>query len=122
MRISIDSNKQTTLLILFLAIIGLAGIYFAVINITPTELVIGSIEESMMGRIVKISGRIENIRKSRSGNLYWTVGDGSNITVPILDSKLKKITAKRGDGVEIIGLVTEYNGELEIMPKEIDVR
>lgn len=117
--INLDKSKQITLLISFLAIVGLAGIYIAVKNIKPIELSIESIEDSMTGRLVKISGNIDNIRKSKSGNSYWTVDDGSNITVPILDSKFKKLTPKRGDFVEVIGLVTKYNEELEVMPKEI---
>jgi RecJ-like exonuclease len=119
--VSLDRSKQITLLILFLTIVGLAGIFFAIGNIKPLELEIGAIEESMEGKLVKISGRIDYIRKSKSGNMYWTVNDGSNITVPILDGKLKKIAAKRGDMVEIVGLVTQYNGEMEVMPKEIFV-
>lgn len=121
LNVSLDGSKQITLLILFLAIVGLAGIFFAISNIKPLELEIGAIEESMTGKLVKISGRIDYIRKSKSGNMYWTVNDGSNITVPILDGKLKKIAVKRGDIVEIIGLVTQYNGEMEVMPKEIFV-
>jgi RecJ-like exonuclease len=119
---NLDKSKQIILLVLILTIIGLAGIYFAVTNITPIELNIEAIEDSMTGRLVKINGRIDNIRKSRSGNLYWTVNDGSNITVPILNNKFKKLTPKRGDMVEIIGLVTKYNEELEVMPKEIYLR
>ena len=76
----------------------------------------------MIDRLVKINGQIDNIRKSKTGNFYWTVDDGSNITVPILDEKFKKIEVKSGDTVEVIGLVTEYNGELEVMPKEIYMR
>jgi DNA/RNA endonuclease YhcR with UshA esterase domain len=121
MNINFDKHKQTTLLILILAIIGLAGIYFAVIGIEPVEVSIEQIENSMTGRLVKISGAISNIRKSKTGNLYWSVDDGSsgNITVPLLDNKFKKLTARSGDAVEIIGLVSEYKGEMEIMPKEI---
>jgi RecJ-like exonuclease len=117
--IKIDKSNQMMLLILVLAIVGLTGIYFAVGNIKPIELRIEDIEDSMAGRLVKISGRIGNIRKSKAGNLYWTIDDGSNITVPILDNKFKKLTLKRGDIVEIVGLVTKYKEELEIMPKEI---
>jgi len=117
--IKIDKSNQMMLLILVLAIVGLTGIYFAVSNIKPIELRIEDIEDSMAGRLVKISGRIGNIRKSKAGNLYWTIDDGSNITVPILDNKFKKLTLKRGDIVEIVGLVTKYKEELEIMPKEI---
>lgn len=117
--IKIDKSNQMMLLILVLAIVGLTGIYFAVGNIKPIELRIEDIEDSMTGRLVKISGRIGNIRKSKAGNLYWTIDDGSNITVPILDNKFKKLTLKRGDVVEIVGLVTKYKEELEIMPKEI---
>lgn len=111
--------EQTTLLILVLAVVGLLGIYFAVGSIDPVELEIGSIGESMVGRLVKISGKISNIRKSSSGNSYWSVSDGSTITVPILDNRFKSMALKRGDSVEVMGLVTKYKEELEVMPKEI---
>jgi DNA/RNA endonuclease YhcR with UshA esterase domain len=117
-----DKTKQITLLVLILAVGGLAGLYFAIEGIKPLELEIGSIEKSMIGKLVKITGRIDYIRKSKTGNSYWTVNDGNNITVPILDNKFKKISVKRGDSVEIIGLVSEYNEELEVMPKEISMR
>jgi len=119
--INLDRSKQITFLILLLAVFGLAGIYFAVKNIKPIELEIGAIEDSMEGKIVKIAGRIDYIKKTSSGNMYWTVSDGSNITVPILDSKFKKLSAKRGVNVQIVGLVTKYKGELEVMPKEIQL-
>jgi len=118
---SIEKSKQMTILIFILAVIGLTAIYFAVINIKPIELKIASIEDSMVDRLVKINGTIGNIRKSKTNNFYWTVDDGSNITVPILDNKFKKLSVKKGDSVGIIGLVTKYNGELEVMPKEIYV-
>jgi len=121
MNFSLDRSKQTTLLILLLAVAGLAGINFAVKNIKPVELEIGAIEESMEGKLVKIAGRIDYIKKTSSGNLYWTVNDGTNITVPILDGKFKQLPAKRGDTVEVVGLVTKYKGEMEVMPKEIQV-
>ena len=120
--IVLGKSNQITLLIFLLAIAGLTGIYFAVKNINPTELKIEAVEDSMTGRLVKISGRIDNIRKSKSGNFYWTVNDGSNITIPILDNEFKKLDVKSGDTVEVLGLVTEYNGEMEVMPKEIYVK
>jgi exonuclease VII large subunit len=120
--IKTDKTKHITLLIFILAVIGLTIIYFAVSSINPIELKIEAIEDSMNGRLVKISGTISNIRKSRAGNLYLTVSDGKDITVPILNGKFKNLAAKRGDAVEIIGLVTKYNEELEVMPKEIYLR
>lgn len=116
---SIEKPSQITLLVLILSVIGLITIYFSVKSVKPVELKINSIEESMDGTLVKINGRIDNIKKSKSGNFYWTVNDGSNITVPILDDKFKKLDLKNGDNVEIIGLVTKYKDQLEIMPKEI---
>jgi DNA/RNA endonuclease YhcR with UshA esterase domain len=122
MEISMFSSRYITLLIFILSVIGLVTIYVSVINIKPLELKIESIEDSMIDRVVKIDGKIENIRKSKTGNFYWTVGDGDNITVPILDDKFKKLDVKSGDSVEILGLVTKYNDELEVMPKEIYVK
>lgn len=122
MEIDLDRSKQITILLFLLSVLGLAAIYFSIQNITPTEIEIGLIEDSMEGKMVKISGTIDNIRKSSSGNSYWTVDDGSNITVPILESKFKAISVKRGNFVEITGLVSKYQGELEVTPKEIAVR
>lgn len=124
MKLDFNAEKynQMTVLILILAVVGLVAIYFSVKNIKPIELKIESIKVSMIDRLVNISGQIDNIRKSKTGNFYWTVDDGSNITVPILDEKFKKIDVKSGDTVEVIGLVTEYNGEMEVMPKEIRIR
>lgn len=119
---SIEKSKQMTILIFILAAVGLIAIYFAVINIKPMELRISAIEDSMVDRLVKIDGTIDYIRKSKTNNFYWTVSDGNNITVPILDNKFKKLSVKQGDSVGIIGLVTLYNGELEVMPKEIYVK
>ena len=116
--VSVKQNK-ITLLILILAVAGLITIYFSVKSIKPSEVKIESIEDSMTDQLVKINGKIDNIRKSKTGNFYWTVNDGNNITVPILDNKFKKLEFKSGDYVEIIGLVSKYNGELEVMPKEI---
>lgn len=120
--INFDRSKQVTLLVLILAIAGLAAICFAMENINPVELNIEGIEDSMVGKLVKISGKIDGIKESKSGNFYWTVDDGSKITVPILDGKFKKLTPKLGDLVEVVGLVTKYNEELEVMPKEIYIR
>jgi DNA/RNA endonuclease YhcR with UshA esterase domain len=122
--ININRSVQITILVLALALLGLAGIYFAVINLEPTEMSIAAIEEGMTGKLVKVAGTIDNIRKTSSNNIYWTVSDGSSaagMTVPLLDAKFKKIPAMKGDSVEITGLVSDYKGELEIMPKEINV-
>ena len=114
-------SKQMTMLIFVLAAVGLIAIYFAVINIKPIELKIASIEDSMVDRLVIINGTIDYIRKSKTNNFYWTVDDGANITVPILDKDFKKLYVRQGDRVGILGLVTKYNDELEVMPKEIYV-
>lgn len=120
--IKTNESKLVTLLVIILALVGLIIIYFAVMNIKPLDIKINSIENSMTGRLVKINGRIDNIRKSKSGNSYWAINDGGSITVPILDNKFKKLIPKRGDIVEIVGLVTKYNEEFEVMPKEIYIK
>lgn len=117
---------DVTVLLIVLTAAGLACICIASLNITPTEVSIAAIDNEMSGKLVAVTGSIGNIRKSKSGNVYWDVSDdsmteGESITVPLLSSKFKNLVAKRGDAVEIIGLVSEYNGEMEIMPKEIHV-
>jgi len=117
----IGRSEIVTLAIAFLAVSGLLGVYFSARNMEPLDIGIGSISGSMAGKIVRISGVIDKVRKSASNNIYWTVDDGSGITVPLLESKFKNMPVQAGDSVEIVGVVSQYNGEMEVMPKEINV-
>ena len=109
--------------LLILTVAGLSLIYYSISLTESAETEIANLENFPKGSLVKIAGEISKLSKSKTGNIYWTVDDGTgSITIPLLGSiadVYRDIT--KNSLVSVTGLVSEYNGELEIMPKEIEV-
>ena len=109
--------------LLILTVAGLSLIYYSISLTESAETEIANLENFPKGSLVKIAGEISKLSKSKTGNIYWTVDDGTgSITIPLLGSiadVYQDIT--KNSLVSVTGLVSEYNGELEIMPKEIEV-
>jgi RecJ-like exonuclease len=111
------------LALLILTFTGLGLIYYSVLLTESAETEIANIGNFPKGSLVKVSGEISQLSKSKSGNIYWTVEDGTgSITIPLLGSIANAYTSiSKNSFVTVTGLVSEYNNELEIMPKEIEV-
>jgi DNA/RNA endonuclease YhcR with UshA esterase domain len=109
--------------LLILTAAGLSLIYYSVSLTESAETEIVNLGNFPKGSLVKISGEISKLSKSKSGNIYWTVEDGTgDITIPLLGSIADDYnTISKNSLVTVTGLVSEYNNELEIMPKEIEV-
>lgn len=110
--------------LLILVVFGLSLIYYSVSLTESAETEIANLENFPKGSLVKISGEISKLSKSKSGNIYWTLDDGTGkITVPLLGSTADNYNdVAKNSLVSITGLISEYNGELEVMPKEIGVK
>lgn len=116
-------------LLLGLSVAGVAAIYFASERIEPLAVSVEDVAASgvdgpLVGRLVRVDVAICNIRKSKSGTVYWSVADdaecaGNVMTVPVFDKKLKALSVAKGDTIGIIGTVDDYEGELEIVPKDV---
>jgi len=109
--------------LLGLIAVGLGLIYYSVALTESAKTEIGNLENFPQGSLVKISGEITKISKSKTGNVYWTVDDGTGIiVVPFLGSIADAYrNVEKNSLVSVSGLVSEYNGELEITPKEVVV-
>jgi DNA/RNA endonuclease YhcR with UshA esterase domain len=117
---AIGPQTQVTLIVLILSIVGVGAIYLATTTIEPLNVGVESIDDSMVGRMVLVGGEVVGVRKTKSGSVFWSIGTSErNLTVPLLEAKFKSIDVEVGESVVIKGLVSEYQGELEIMPKEI---
>lgn len=116
-------EKYLIALIFLLTISGLLITYYAISNVDPKEMKISDINESAKGNLVTITGNIKTIKQSKSGNVYLTVDDGTDkITVPLLGALPQKFPdIKKDQLVRITGIVSEYNGQPEVMPKDIEV-
>ena len=118
-------------MLLGLSVAGVAAIYFASERIEPLAVSVEGVAASgvdgpLVGRLVRVDAAVCNIRKSKSGTVYWSVADdaecaGSVLTVPVFDKKLKALSVAKGDTIGIIGTVDDYEGELEIVPKDVQL-
>ena len=93
---------------IFISLIGLMILFlinqFIEIEKTP----ISQIDESYLGKTVKIEGAITNIQNR--GNISLLSIDRSVIDIVVFS----KIHIEKGTNVSIIGKVEEYDGELQI--------
>ena len=117
---------ENTIIIALLVLVaaGLGLVYYSVILTQSAETAIVDLENFPTGSLVTVSGEISKLSKSKSGNIYWTLDDGTgNITIPLLGSTADNyVSIEKNSLVTVTGLVSEYNNELEVMPKEIEVK
>jgi len=120
---TVFQEKYLIVLIFILTVAGLSITYYAVSTLDPKEIKISEITESMKGNLVRITGNVVTVKRSNSGNTYLTVDDESDkITVPLLGKLSQQFSnIKKDQFVSITGIVSEYSGQLEIMPKNIEV-
>lgn len=118
---------QEKKLLIFCVIGALAGIgllFFLTTNLPFTE--IKNIGKESVGKSLKIQGEITGFFISDKGHVFLKISDKTaEISAVIFNSSSSKIGAynlKKGQNVEVSGKIDEYNGKLEIMPKEINVK
>ena len=125
-------KNPITTLSLVCSLIGLMLIYVAAINIKPKFVELSEVNYEMIGRSVTTTGYITYVRRHPSGHVFLTISKGnSKVQVPLFAGFLKSLEKygidskdfKKGKKLEISGLVSEYRGMLQIIPrKPEDVR
>jgi len=125
--------KSITTLSVICSIVGLTLIYFAARGVQAASIPISEINFEMVGRSVKTSGFIAYRSGHSNGHIFLTIEDGydSKMQVPLFagfveaferNNKQKATTddLRRGSLIEIEGLVGEYRGQLQIVPRKPD--
>lgn len=122
--------KKPNLLIVVCVIFSLTGlflIYIAAINIEPKQLKISEINFEFVGRAVSTKGYINYKNSHPNGHIFLTLSDdGSNIQVPLFAGFVSALTEngfdindlRKGSKIAVEGLVSEYRGELQIIPRK----
>ena len=112
--------------------VGLAMIYFVATTIEAEPTRIEDITFEMVGRSVKTAGFIAYRTDHESGHIFLTIEDGdSKIQVPLFsgfvssferENKQMATTKelRRGALIEVEGLVGEYRGQLQVVPRKPD--
>jgi DNA/RNA endonuclease YhcR with UshA esterase domain len=125
--INFNMKEQKLILIcLFISILGLILIYTAAVNLKPTEIEISQINPSFLGKTVKTTGVIVHKRGSKGGHIFLTISDNkSEIQVPLfynfaksLSEKLDLSQLRSGIKISVVGIVDEYMGKLQIIPRK----
>jgi len=121
-----EIKNHLVIVCLICSLAGLALIYIADINLQPVQVKIGEINFEMIGKKVTTTGYIIYKRTHPEGHIFLTVGYGKDkIEVPLFNgfvSGLKENGLSEGDfqkGRKIVveGLVDEYKGQLQIVPR-----
>jgi len=125
--------KSITTLSAVCSITGLILIYFAARGVQAAPIPISEINFEMVGRSVKTSGFIAYRSGHPNGHIFLTIEDGydAKVQVPLFagfveaferNNKQKATTddLRRGSLIEIEGLVGEYRGQLQVVPRKPD--
>ena len=115
----------------FGSIAGIVFIYIVVLNMATPGTDIGKITGSFIGQEVNVTGTVSDVYRHTEGHFFFTLDDGSgSIRVVLWDDIIKEMD-RRGmepsgirDGtmVNVIGEVSVYRGELEVIPKSPTVK
>ena len=127
------SKNRLVYICIVCSVVGLALIYIAARSIKPSSTPISGITFDMVGRSVKTTGYISYKSSHPNGHIFLTIadGDGSRIQVPLFAgfvssferNNMQHATAdelRRGAVVEVEGLVGEYRGQLQVVPRKPD--
>lgn len=117
-----------TIVCFLCSFLGLALIYFSALNIQPQEVRISDINFEFLGKTVKTSGKIVYSNSHPSGHLFLTISDGKKkLQVPLFSSFMEKLSEridknelKEGRVISITGTVSEYRGELQVIPRKVE--
>lgn len=111
------------------SVVGLILIYIAALNLQPRQIKISDITAELVGRSVSTSGKIVYKRSHVAGHLFLTISDNdAKIQVPLFAGFMNSLSEvgltekdfKVGDKVSVSGLIDEYRGQLQIIPRKVD--
>jgi len=122
-------ENSLTVVCLLCSFSGLALIYFAVLNIQPMQLRIEEITFELIGHSVATTGYISHRSIHPAGHIFLTLSNGkAKIKVPLFANYVKALNGngfdarrlKKGTRIAVEGLVDEYKGELQIIPRKLE--
>ncbi|MFB6089125.1 MAG: exodeoxyribonuclease VII large subunit [Candidatus Aenigmatarchaeota archaeon] len=120
-------DKNLLIICLIISIIGLVTTSMGVYLSEKEIITINEIKNEDEGKIVKISGNISNKYKSKDGHIFLEVKDKTDkIDIVLFKNEYKNMgidteNLKKDNEIKVLGKVTEYQGNLEIISKRINI-
>lgn len=100
-------------------IVGLLGIILLSGYVNPEKLNIKEIDKSKIDNQIELDATIESITITKSNTQIITLKDDSgSINLVIFPSTNFNTKLRKGSKATIIGRVTQYNGDLELILEE----
>ncbi|WP_432644570.1 exodeoxyribonuclease VII large subunit [Methanobrevibacter sp.] len=118
------TDEKLLRIALITALIGIIGLIIFTPSVEVKKISINDITRSMIDEKVSIQGVITNIAQSSSKTSYFlTISDGeTQITLIIFEKQAAEISSRNLDiedfknrKVEVIGTITEYKSDLELI-------
>lgn len=122
------SKNILVLISLITSVIGVVLIYIAAINLQPKQIELKDITPELVGRSVLTTGEIVYRKTHDAGHLFLTISDDdTKIQVPLFVgfmNTLKEVGLTEDDfyvgtEVSVSGLVDEYQGQIQIIPRRV---
>jgi exonuclease VII large subunit len=99
-------------------VFGLIGLYLISQFIEPEFVNLSNIDKSYLNKIIRTSGKIDNIFLSNSSTLFLVLEEGGN-KINVVMFNVNYINFKKGDYVIVKGEVNLYRNKLEIIAREV---
>lgn len=121
-----EIKNHLAIVCLACSLAGLVLIYIADVNLQPVQLKIGEITFETIGKKVTTTGYIVYKRTHPEGHIFLTIGYGNDkIEVPLFsgfvsslkESGLNEDDLQKGKRIVVEGLVEEYEGQLQVVPR-----
>lgn len=116
-------DKNLLRISILTSIIGLISLFFITSFTQAQTIRISDIDDSYIGKTVSVQGEITSIFNAK-GHYFISLKDGQTIKVVIFSNNADKLNVhslEKGDKIDVLGKVDKYKGELEILPKDIEI-
>lgn len=102
--------------------LGLLIFTYASMLMEPPLSKIGALDSNSIGKQIHVQGKVSDIHKFKGGSITISLNDGSGDIDVFVSYYMANSTAPiaKGNIVEVIGELDEYQGKLEIKPKNAD--
>ncbi|MBE6493867.1 MAG: RNA-binding protein [Methanosphaera stadtmanae] len=107
-------DKTIFKITLITTIIGLVGIILTTGLVNPEHLTIDKIDKSKIDNQVEITAIVSNVIITNTQTTIITLTDGTGTISAVIFSKMDN-SLNIKNNVTVIGRVTEYNGQLELI-------
>ena len=113
-------EKNLLKIALICSLVGVVILFFVSENLSIDEMDVSKIEDEKIGKTVKIIGSIERVSDTEKV-MFLEIGQEKVSTVTVILFKDADISLEKGDYIEIIGSVEDYEGKREVIANRVRI-